>query len=163
MDNGIVIAIIAVCGTLAGALVSTLGTYFIQNIRYKRETEREKGKEKTQIRRELISKRLSVVEEASTLMMFITGVAFDKQYGEGSYCDQTMLRKKRQRIEEIYLEAHTSSKSIESKTLSDSFEKIASKYWETDYNQTLTEEDYDIISSNYKKVREVIDDLIVNA
>ncbi len=39
METNILVAVIAVSGTLAGAIVSAIGTYFIQNVRYKRETD----------------------------------------------------------------------------------------------------------------------------
>jgi len=56
MDDALLIAIIAVSGTLASALISTLGMYFIEDVRHKRENEREREKDKTKIRRDIIKK-----------------------------------------------------------------------------------------------------------
>lgn len=162
METNILIAVIAVSGTLAGAIVSAISTYFIQKVRYKRETDWEREKDKTQFRRELVSKRLSVIEEAATLMMFLTGIRMDREYGEGTYCDDATFRQKDQRVEEIYYEAHTFSKAINSKEVDDAFRGMSSKYWEI-HTENITPEDYNFILSNYRKVIEAIDNLKLNA
>ena len=162
METNILIAVIAISGALAGAIVSVIGTYFVQNVRYKRETDWEREKDKIQLRRELISKRLSVIEEVATLMMFLSGIRMDREYGEGAYCDEATFRQKDRRIEEIYNEAHTFSKAINSKEVDDAFSEMSSKYWEI-HSENIIPEDYNVILSNYRKVIEAIDSLKVNA
>jgi mannitol-specific phosphotransferase system IIBC component len=162
MDNGILIAVIAVFGTLAGAVVSTIGMQVHQKSKFKQEVEREKEKEKTLLRREQLSKRLSIIEEAANLIMFVTNVTFDVEVGVGSSCSHDIIVKKQQRVEEMCHEASISSKSISSQELDDTFSKMLSQYWQFQ-EERIDTNDVDIISTNYKKVIQTINNLKVNA
>ena len=161
MEINILIAVIAVSGTLAGVIVSTIGTYFVQKIRYQREIEWEVEKDKSQFRRDLMLKRLNVIEETASLVMFLTGVRMDKEHGEGSYCDDNTFSQKDRRIEEIYHEAYAFSKAMHSREVDDAFNGMLSKYWEI-HSGSMLPKDYEVVLSNYRKLIEALDSLKLN-
>lgn len=162
MDSNVLVAVIAVSGTLAGAIVSAISTYFIQGIRYKKDIDWEREKSRTQYRREQISNRVAVIEETATLMKFLTGIRMDKEYGEGVYCDDITFATKDARIEEIYSEAYTFSKALGSRDIDEAFSSLSNKYWEI-HSENIDVEDYEVISTNFRKLIEAIDELKINA
>lgn len=155
MGSEVVIAVIAVLGTLAGVIVSTIGTQVIQS----RTAEREEEREKIRIRRELVSNRLKIVEEAADIMMFLIGVGLDETMGLKAHCEPDMMLQKRKRIEEIFHQARTAVGAVKSDELSASFSRMVSQFWECESEGPVVPQDYDIVSVAYGEVAGIIDEI----
>ena len=172
MDINLVIAIAGISGTVVGTIISAVGTYIVQS----RVSERERGwaaesenkrvqsereTEQRRIRRELLSNRLSVVEEAATLMMFLIGLELDTMMGIPVFSEREIIHEKRKRLEEIYAEARTAVQAAGSSDLVQSFGTLSSTFWECENAGQVIIEDYETVSHAYAEVIKVIDELLI--
>ena len=157
MDNNILIAVIAVSGTLAGVIVSTIGTYFIQSKSYERQRKSERESEERKIKRELISNRLNVVEEAVNLMMYLTGRTISLEVEMMIYNDKDIEREKSKKLEDIGDIAWAAVIATGSEDLKDNYTAITSAFWENMRQGTITTETWDKAYKAYVKIIKIMD------
>ncbi len=129
-------SIIAVAGTLGGAIVSYIGAYFVQKRQRKwsledetRNRQNELEREQRRIKRELLSERLEVVEETTKLMMRIIGIAVGEEIGLPIYDDKDAMVEIEKRIQHLTGEASASIRTTGSEDLRGYWRQIASVYW----------------------------------
>ena len=170
MDTNIITAIIAVTGTLIVTIISYFVAYFIQNKTYTRERKRsiededrkrqfEREAEQSKIKRELLSNRLNIVEEAVNLRMFLAGLTLREEFGDPIYCDKSTIQEKRKRLDEISSEAWTAVIATGSEELKESFSTISSAYWQSEEQGTVDSEKWDKASKSFVEIIKNIDDM----
>jgi len=129
-------SIIAVAGTLGGAIVSYIGAYLVQkrqrtwSLEHEaRNRQHEVEGEQRRIKRELLSKRLEVVEETIKLRMTIIGRSLGEEIGIPMYDDKDAEVATVKRIQEISGEAWTSIAATGSEDLKKYWSQIGRAYW----------------------------------
>lgn len=129
-------SIIAVAGTLGGAIVSYVGAYFVQKRQRTwsledeaRNRQHEDEREQRRTKRELLSERLEVVEETIKLMIRIIGTAFGEEIGRPIYDDKDATVEIQKRIQHLTGEAWASIRTTGSKDLQGYWRLIIRAYW----------------------------------
>jgi len=153
------IAVVGVLGTLAG---TGLG-YFAQAMLSKRDRNWAIDTEKRTVRRQLLSNRLEVVEEAANIMYFFLVIWESEELGEPVYCDKEGSYQKKRRLEEIIAQAFTVVKATGSAELENGFKAISAAYNEVEDNGVLSSEKNVASSKGLEKVIKTIDNLKANA
>jgi hypothetical protein len=167
MDTNVLLAIL---GTLTGAVVSAFGTYIVQTKASEREKKwslesenrkktQEEESEKRKIRRDLICARLDIVEEAANIMLFLIGLAVNEIVGLNTYSDAEMMNSKKKRWEEIAYKAWAALEIINSKELKKKYSEIASAYGDLENDHFVDPEKWQEIDDMYKKLEKMIDDI----
>lgn len=116
MDSNIAIAVAGIAGTLLGAVVSAIGTYLLQKRASERQRkwaledeERRKGHEREteqrRIKRDLLCKRLDVLEESIKMMMNHIRSTVGRELGVPMYDDSAELKEQGKRLQSIRGEA----------------------------------------------------------
>ena len=155
MDTVIILAIIAVLGTLAGAIVSAIGTHIVQSKAYERENKREI----INIKRDLLSRRLDIIEEAVTNMMFFTSRTIKEEVGIPVYRDKNMIAEKMKRLEEIRGQAWTAVLSTDSDDLKECYQAIASANSDSEKYGTVDKKTWDKAYESFPKIVKLIDNM----
>lgn len=163
METNILIAIIAVSGTLAGAIVSAIATYLIQSKAYEREREQGKEVEQRRIKRESLSKRLDVIEEVVNLMMYFISRTIGKELDMPIYDDDSLIKEKRKRLEDIRGQAWTTVLAINSEDLSNKYRAISSAYWDNEEYGTVGPEGWDKANKCFVEIIRIIDNMKATA
>ncbi len=163
-------SIMTVIGTLGGVIVGGLLTYFIQKKASERQREwslqdearnrrYEAEREQRRIKRELLSKRLEVVEEAIKLRMRIVRREVGRQMGVPTYEDADEVVKMKERIEGISGEAWVSLDAIGSKDLKKYWGQIGKAYWILSEEGGVEDEEWDQAQNAYKKMFAIMDEM----
>ena len=124
MDSIIVIAAVSITGTIVGII----GTYLVQKSVSERQRrwaledaekklESEREAEQKRIKRELLSKRLDILEEAVKIMINDTGRTLGVLLGIPTFSDQVTVQKRRERFEEFAEEASAITLALDSKDM----------------------------------------------
>jgi len=163
VETNILIAIIAVSGTLAGAIVSAIATYLVQSKAYEREKEREKEVEQRRIKRESLSKRLDVIEEVVNLMMYFISRTIGKELDMPIYDDDSLIKEKRKRLEDIRGQAWTAVLAINSEDLSNKYRAISSAYWDNEEYGTVDHKSWDKANKGFVEIIRIIDNMKATA
>ena len=159
MENNILIAIIAVSGTLAGVIISTIGTYIVQSKSYEREKKREREKEQREIRREVLSNRLNIIEESANIMMFLNGLKMSEDFGDFIYSDKTTIQEKRKRLEEISGMSWTAIQATDSADLKKNYGAITHAYWQSESTGAIGSKEWNEASEGFVRLVKIIDDM----
>jgi len=129
-------SIVAVLGTLGGAITTYIGAYFIQKRQREwslkdetRNRQYELEREQRKIKRELLSKRLEVVEETIKLKMKIISRSVGEDLGISIYTDEDSEMAIRKRIQDISDEAWASIAATGSADLREYWRLINKAYW----------------------------------
>lgn len=132
MDSSIIVVI----GTLGGVIVSATGAYFVQKIQRKwslededRNRQRELEREQRRMKRELLSKRLEVVEETIKLMMRIIRMAVGEEMGLPIYDDKDAIVEMNKQIQHLSGDAWASIDATGSEDLRKYWRQISRAYW----------------------------------
>jgi hypothetical protein len=170
MDSNIVIAIAGIGGTLLAAVIGAVGTYFFQKRAAERqrkwaledegrEKEHERETEQRRIKRELLCKRLDILEESIKLMMLCVSRAFDEYVGEPHVDNTDTLQKKMKRLQNIRGEAWAALIAINSENLTNLWKVISSAYWEAEENGTVILESWQKASDAYPAIIKLTDEM----
>ena len=167
MDSSI---IIAVGGTLAGTIVSAIGTYLLQtrvSARQRkwaleddtRNKEREREAEQPRVKRELLSKRLDVMEEAMQIMMNRVRRTFSRELGGVVYEGKTTIEDEGRRLQTIRGEAWASVIATSSKDLMEDWKAISQAHGEVEETGTLSHERWDKAQKAYVEIVKLTDEM----
>lgn len=137
MDSTIVIAVVGIIG----AIVGIVGTYLVQKRvserqrkwaleDYERKKESDREAEQKRIKRELISKRLDVLEEAVKLMMSDISRTLGMEVGLPILSDKAVAQKRRERVEDVADEAEATVLALDSEDLQKNWRAVAYAYWD---------------------------------
>lgn len=137
MDSTIITALAIITGTIVGIV----GTYFVQKRVSQsqrqwtlEDEERRKGyerdEEQKRIKRELLSKRLDILEEAVKIMINDTSRTLGIELGMPIYSDKATIEERRKRLHDISEEAWATVLALDSKDLLENWRAVSSAYWE---------------------------------
>ncbi len=132
MDSTIVVAVTGIIGVIVGIA----GTYFIQKTILNRQRKWALEDEERKIKRELLSKRLDILEEAMGIMMKEIGGVVAREMGIPLYDDKDVMREQVIRLQSIRGEAWAALVALDSKELMQCWRDIANAY--SDINETGT-------------------------
>lgn len=132
--------IIAIAGTLGSVIIGVILGYVVQNKQAERQRkwssedqdrnrQDELEREQRRIKRELLSKRLEVVEETIKLMMRIIGIAVGEEIGLPIYDDKDAMVEIEKRIQHLTGEVWASIRTTGSEDLPGYWRQIARAYW----------------------------------
>lgn len=169
MESNIQIAVVGITGTLLGIVVSAISTYLVQkrvserqrkwaleDDERKRESEREAEQKK--VKRDLLSKRLDVLEEAIKLMVSDTSRTFGKALGLPVSHDEAGAQKRQARLEDIEEEAWATVLALGSKDLHRNWEAVSSAYWDKLHGHLDTNR-WDEAQRAYVEIVKLVDDM----
>ncbi len=128
MDTTIVVAATGIIG----AIVGIVGSYFVQNAILERQRKRALEDEGRRIKRELLSKRLDIIEESAKIMRNEVEVTVAIQFGIPVYNDKEELKAQGKRLQSISGEAWAALASSDSKELTENWNAIAKAYRENE-------------------------------
>jgi len=159
-------SIIAVAGTLGGVIVSYIGAYFVQKRQRTwsledeaRNRQHEVEREQRRIKRELLSKRLEVVEETIRLRMTIIRRPVGEERGIPMYDDKDAEVATGKRIQEISGEAWTSIAATGSEDLKKYWSQIARAYWVVMEEGGVGDEQWDQAQNAYVEMFRLMDEM----
>lgn len=169
-----IIAIAGILGTLLASVASIFGTYLVQSKvserekRWAREADDRKRTqeiedEQRRIKRELLSSRLNIIEEAATIKMFLTRLSLTEEFGDTIYSDKIAIDGKRKRLEEISGQAWTCVIAVESQRLKDSYQAIGSAYYQTEQEGRVDSIKWNKASDSFAELVKIIDDMKAKA
>jgi len=136
MDSTIVIAVVGIIG----AIVGIVGTYLVQKTTLERQRrwaleddernrESQREAEQRKIKRDLLSKRLDVLEEAVKLMISDTSRTLGIELGFPILSDKAAAQKRQERVEDVADEAEATVLALDSEDLQKNWRAVASAYW----------------------------------
>ena len=174
LDANLTVAIAGILGTLLASVASIYGTLLVQSKvserekRWAREADDRKRTqeiedEQRRIKRELLSSRLNIIEEAATIKMFLTGLALTEEVGDPIYSDKIAIEGKRKRLEEISGQAWICVIAVESQRLKDSYQAIGSAYYQTEQEGTVDSIKWNKASDSFAELVKIIDDMKAKA
>jgi len=172
MDVNLILAIAGIAGTLLATIISAPLAYYFQNKVYEREKKwalelenkrikSEVEAEERRLRRELLSNRLNVIEEAANLMMFLISGRLNEEMGEIIHSEKVTIYKKRERLEEISQQAWTATKATGSADLAKNYGVISSALWQSEEVGTVDHTNWDEASKGFIELIKIIDDMKV--
>jgi hypothetical protein len=163
-------SIIAVVGTLGGAIVSFIGAYFIQKMVSERQRkwsleDQDRNRqdeleiEQRRIKRELLSKRLEVVEETIKLRMTIIIRPAGEERGIPMYDDKDAQVAIGKRIQDISGEAWASIAATGSEDLKKCWVQIGQAYWTVMRNDHLEDKQWNQAQKAYVEMFKIMDEM----
>jgi hypothetical protein len=155
MDSNIVVAATGIIGVIVGIA----GTYFIQNKISKRQRKWALEDEERKIKRELLSKRLDIIEEAIGIMMNETRRAISKEMGMPTWDDKEKMKEQGIRLQSIRGEAWAALVASGSKELTQCWRDIANAHFEVEETGTLGNDLWDKAQKSYKELIKLSDSM----
>jgi hypothetical protein len=163
-------SIIAVAGTLGGVIVSAIGTYFIQKTISERQRrwsledqdrnrQDELGREQRRIKRELLSKRLEVVEETIKLKMKIISRSVGEDLGIPMVDDEDAEITIKRRVQDITDEAWASVAATGSADLKQYWRQINKAYWAVTDTGSVEPEQWQQAQTAYIEAFKLMDEM----
>lgn len=153
MDSTIVVGVTGIIGVIVGIA----GTYFIQKIILDRQRKWALEDEKRKIKRELLSKRLGIIEEAMGIMMKEIGGVVAKEMGIPLYDDKDAMREQGIRLQSIRSEAWAALVAFDSKELTQCWRGIANAYSEIDETGTVGKDSWNEAQKAYIELIKLTD------
>lgn len=155
MDSTIVVAATGIIGVIVGIA----GTYFIQKIILDRQRKWALEDDGRKIKRELLSKRLDILEEAVKIMINNISRMIGVELGMPTYSNESTVQKWRERFEEIAEEASAVVLALDSKNVMKDWGAISHAYWKQLETGTLESEEYDKAQKAYIEIVKLTDEL----
>ena len=149
MDSTVVIAVVGIIGVIVGIV----GTYLMQKITLERQRKWALEDEGRRIKRELISKRLDVIEEAGKIMRNQVGRTVSIEVGLPMSDDGGILEAQGKRLQSIRGEAFSALIALDSKELTENYTTIAKAYGEYEETGTVN---YDLWAKAHKAYVDII-------
>ncbi len=154
--------------------LSTLGATFIQNKHSNKRSERQRRwaledaerkkesdreAEQKRIKRELLSKRLDILEEAVKIMINDASTTLGIELGMPTYSDKAMIRERRTRLHDISEDAWATILALGSKDLLENWRAISSVYWDQLETGTVNDESWDKAQKAYVEIVKLTDEM----
>ncbi|MBL7125100.1 MAG: hypothetical protein ISS51_03275 [Dehalococcoidales bacterium] len=166
MDSTIVIAVVGIIG----AIVGIVGTYLVQKTTLERQRrwaledaekkkESDREAEQKRIKRELLSKRLGILEEAIKIMINDTSTTLGIELGMPTFSDKAMRAERRKQLHDISEEAWATVLASGSKDLLENWRAISSVYWEQLETGTVHHESWDKAQKAYVDIVKITDQM----
>ena len=162
MDPNIILAIFTVFGTLPGTVIGAFATYFIQSRVADRDRKWTQEDDRKRIKRELLSKRLDIVEEVVNLMMYFTGLSLRDELQIPIYSDKVTIENKRKRFDEIRSQAWNAVVALSSNEFLKLYSAIAAAYNEDEETGSIGSEPWKKANESFPRIIKLIDDMKVN-
>lgn len=173
MDANLAIAIAGIGGTLAGTIISSVSTYLIEsrisekarNWEMQMEDKRKEHEidaEKRTIRRDLLSKRLAVIEENANIMYFLAALYIREEVGIPIYSDANMIQEKRKRMDEISNQAWTAISAIGHAEMKKNYTAISAAFYEGEESGSISGEKWKKAQSGLTNLIQNIDELKIS-
>ena len=153
MDSNIVVAATGIIGVIVGIA----GTYFIQNIILERQRKWALEDEGRKIKRQLLSKRLDILEEAMGIMMNEISGAITKEMGIPTWDDKERMKERGIRLQSIRGEAWAALVALGSKELTQCWRDIANAYSEIDETGTVGSDSWNKAQKSYTELIKLTD------
>jgi hypothetical protein len=145
MDSNIVVAATGIIGVAVGIA----GTYLTQKVILERQRKWTLEDEGRKIKRELLSKRLDILEETMGIMMEQIGGVVAREMGIAVWEDKERMKEQGIRLQSIRGEAWAALVSLDSKELMQCWRDIANAYWEIDESGTVGKDSWDKAQKAY--------------
>ena len=113
MDSNVVIAAVGITSVIVGIA----GTYFVQKTTLERQRKWALEDDSRRIKRERLSKRLDIVEEATKIMVNQVIRTIDREMGAPMYNDDLQLQEQGKRLQSIMAEASAALSALDSQDL----------------------------------------------
>jgi len=166
MDATIVIAVASLTGTLVGII----GTYLVKKRVSERQRkwalddeERRKGHEREaeerRIKRELLSKRLDILEESIRIMINQISSAVGRELGVPMYDDKDLLKEQGKRLQSIIEGTWAALVALDLKVLMENWQAISSAYWDVMEAGTASREQWDKAQKAYVEIIKLTDEM----
>lgn len=155
MDSTVVLAVVGIIGVIVG----TVGTYLMQKITLERQRKWALEDEGRRIKRELISKRLDVIEEAVKIMRNEVGSTLHREMGIPMYDDKDILEAQGKRLQSIRGEAWAALVAFDSKELSENWKAIAQAYSENEETGTVGSDSWNKVHTAYIEIIRLTDEI----
>ena len=162
MDPNTILAISTVFGTLAGTAIGAFATYLIQSRVAERDRKWSLEDDRKQIKRELLSKRLDIVEEVVNLMMYFVGLSLRDELQIPIYSDKVTIENKRKRFDEIRSQAWNAVVAFSSSEFLKLYSAIAAAYNEDEETGSIGSGAWKRANESFPKIIKLIDDMKVN-
>lgn len=153
MDSNIVVAATGIIGVIVGIA----GTYFIQNIILERQRKWTLEDEGRKIKREVLSKRLEILEEAMGIMMNEISGVITKEMGIPTWDDKGRMKERGIRLQSIRGEAWGALVALGSKELTQCWRDIANAYSEIDETGTVGSDSWNKAQKSYAELIKLTD------
>jgi len=153
MDSTIVVAVTGIIGVIVGIA----GTYFIQKVILDRQRKWALEDEERKIKRELLSKRLDILEEAMGIMMNEISVVVAREMGIPTWDDKDTMKEKGIRLQSIRGEAWAALAALGSKELTHCWRGIANAYSENDETGTVGKDLWNEAQKSYIELIKLTD------
>ena len=153
MDTNMIVAWTGIIGVIVGIA----GTYFIQKIILDRQRKWALEDEGRRIKRELLSKRLDILEEAIGIMMNEISRVVTKEMGIPAWDDKERMKEQGIRLQSIRGEAWAALVALGSKELMQCWREIAGAYWEIDESGTVGKDSWDKAQKAYIELIKLTD------
>lgn len=148
MDSNIVVAATGIIGVIVGIA----GTYFIQNKISKRQRKWALEDEQRKIKRELLAKRLDIIEEATGIMLNVVGVEIRQEMGIPTWFDKEKRKEQGIRLQSISGEAWAALVASGSKELMQYWRDIANAYSEVEETGTVDSDSWNKAHKSYTEL-----------
>lgn len=122
MDNN---AVVAVIGTLLGVITSAVLAYLFQSRASERQRKWALEDEKRRMKRELIQRRIDLIEEATSLMSSVINMTVEHACGLPSAKDVYIIKRIEKRLQEILTSAWNAISIVGSQELKENFEVLS--------------------------------------
>lgn len=152
-------AIIAVFGTLAGALIVGIMTYLVQKSVSERQRKWAIEDEKRSIRRDILATRVEPIYEAVGIMMEGIGNYEAKSLGIPVYSDSEKMKEKGMRLQEIVSPAWASIEVIGSEELKDKWRTLSMIYWGLRETGDMGADDIKTSTGAHIEMVKILDDI----
>jgi hypothetical protein len=149
MDSNVVVALVSI----AGVIVGMAGTYFVQKMTLERQRKWALEDEGRSIKRELMSKRLDVIEEASKIMRNEIGRTVSIKVGLPMSDDGGILEAQVKRLQSIRGEAYSAVLALDYEELTENYSTIIKAYQDYEKSGTVN---YDLWAEAHKAYVDII-------
>ncbi len=126
MDSNVIIALVGITSVIVGIL----GTYFVQKTTLERQRKWALEDDSRRIKRELLSKRLDIVEEAIKIMVYCIESTIDREMGVPMYDDSVELKEQGKRLQSIMGEVRAALVALDSQGLIGHWKVVVTAYRE---------------------------------
>lgn len=161
MDSNVVIALVVAGVGLTSVIAGFLGTYFVQKKTLERQRKWALEDDGKRIKRELISKRLDVIEEACKIMRNQVGRTASMQAGLPMFDDAGIFDAQEKRLQGISGEAFSALIALDSKELTENYATIARAYGEYEETGTVNNDLWDKAHQAYIDIIRLTDEMRV--
>lgn len=155
MDSNVVIAVVGVAGVVVGIVV----TYFVQKTTLERQRKWALEDDSRRIKRELLSERLAIVEEAIKIMVNLINNKINREMGVPMYDDSVELKEQGRRLQSIGGEAWVALVALDSQDLKKNWKVVAYAHSELEETGEIDPKSGGEVRKAYVEIIKIIDSM----